>query len=93
MIKTQKCTKRTNYVLGYTRPKFDENEVALIKAYKNWERWSPTNRRFKMINGDLVELNNLPEPTKPNLSVQLLEKKKMYDKWVKYFNSYYDKLY
>jgi hypothetical protein len=92
MTKVEKCIKRTNYVLGYTKPKFTQEEIALIKSYQIWQSWTPNNRSFRIEGDNLIELENKPIIEKPNISVSTLEKSKMYDNWCRYFNSYYDKL-
>ena len=89
MTKVEKCRKRANYVLGYTQPKFTDEELILKKELRNYNFWTPTGRRFTK---DCIELPN-PQPEKPTISAVLNERIRMYDEWVKYFNSYYDNLY
>lgn len=92
MNKLEKCIKRTNYVLGYSKPKFTEDEVSLIKELEDWQSWTPTTKYWGGTYLNKDDFYTKPQPEKPNLSAYLIEKKKMYDEWRTFFNSYYDKL-
>ena len=87
--KFEKCKKRTNYVLGYEKPTFTDEEQVLMREYNNWSQWNP-NMRFFPNDGPPVPL---PQPEKPKVTSQFLQKIIMYDEWVKQFNSYYCNFY
>ena len=84
----EKCIKRANYVLRYTKPKFTEEESILKKKLEYYNSWTPNTRKFTK---DFIEIP-APQPEKPTISAVLNEKIKMYGEWVKRFNSYYDNL-
>tara|TARA_R110000823_G_scaffold295436_1_gene415204 strand:+ start:488 stop:757 length:270 start_codon:yes stop_codon:yes gene_type:complete len=89
MTKVEKCRKRANYVLGYTQPKFTDEELILKRNLEYYNDWTPNTRKFTK---DCIEIP-APQLEKPTISAVLNERIRMYDEWVKRFNSYYDNLY
>lgn len=88
MTQAEKCTKRANYVLGYTKPQFTDEERVLMREYNNWSSWTP-DMKFFPNDGPPIPF---PRPEKPEVTWQFLDKIIKYDEWVKQFNLYYDKL-
>ena len=88
MTKIEKCIKRANYVLGYTKPTFTKEELELKYQLEEYESWTPTTERFKIEGDDIIELS-FPKPEKPKLSAELVERIKMRKEWVNRFNWYY----
>lgn len=91
MTQVEKCKKRTNTVLGYTLPQFTEEEWTLRNKLNEYESWTPTTRYWSGNPND--DFYTIPQPKKPILSAELKQRIKMYDTWVKYFNSYLDNHY
>lgn len=88
--KIEKCRERTNYVLGYTLPKFTQEEWDLRNKLEHYESWTPHKRYWSGNPND--DFYTIPQPEKPILSVELKERLKMYNEWVKLFNTYCEKL-
>lgn len=84
----QKVKLKTEKVLGYPIPQFTEDEWNLRNKYKAWESWMPN---MKGWSGDFNDdWYIVPQPEKPVLSAELIERIKMRDEWVNLFNRYYD---
>jgi hypothetical protein len=88
MTRVEKCTKRTNYVYG-EKPQFTDEEYVLMREWNRWIDWSPD---MKLFTNDSYLPIPLPQPPKPEVTPEFVQKIINYKQWVRGFNSYYDNL-